>query len=87
MLVPLRDRCILTAVGAARGTSSIAALRLAIGAFLAPHLYFIFFGTLDTSFAHLPVVLDLRFRKFAVFPEDDVEAESEYAQAYKNNCR
>ena len=68
------------AIGSARRTSAVAALRLAVRTFLAPNLYFFFFSALDASLAHFSVVLDLGLRELAVLPEDDVEAETEYAE-------
>ena len=70
-------------IGSAASAASFAALRLAVRTLLAPDLYFFFFGALDAPLAHLSVVLDLGFRKLSVLPEDDVEAESYYAKAYK----
>ena len=72
------------AIGSARRTSAVAALRLAVRTFLAPNLYFFFFSALDASLAHLPVVLDLCFRELAVLPEDDVEAKAEYAERHQH---
>ena len=72
------------ASGAAGRTSSVAALRLAVGAFLAPKLYLFLLCAFDTSFPHLPVVLDLSLRELAVLPEDDVETESEDAERNKD---
>ena len=71
------------AVGSARRASAIAALRLAVRTLLAPNLYFFFFSALDASLAHLPVVLNLGFREFSVFPEDDVEAQAKDAERHK----
>ena len=59
---------------AASASSFIAGHGFAVGTFLAPYFHFFFFGALDASFAHLPVVLYLSFRELAVLPEDDVEA-------------
>ena len=66
--------CSSMTVASATSTTSFRACRFAVRAFLAPHFYFIFFGTLDSSLAHLSVVLDLCFRKLSVLPENDVEA-------------
>ena len=74
---------VLMAVGSAAATAALTAYRFAVWAFLAPQLYFIFFGTLDTSLAHLSVVLDLCFRELSVLPEDDVEAKTEDTESYK----
>ena len=75
--------CSSAAVASATSTASFRACRFAVRAFLAPKFYFIFFGALDSSLAHLPVVLDLCFRKLSVLPEDDVEAQAEDAESYK----
>ena len=61
------------------GASAFAADRVTVLVFLAPKFYFLFLGALDASLAHLLVVLDLSLGELAVLPEDDVEAESEYA--------
>ena len=37
------------------------------------------FNALYSSLAHLPIVLNLSFRKLSVLPEDYVEAQAEYA--------
>ena len=74
---------VLMAVRAARGASAFTAFRLAVRAFPAPYLHLFFLGALDASLTHLPVVLNLGFRKFSVLPEDDVEAETEDAECYK----
>ena len=70
--------------GTAASATSVSAGRRAVSSFLAPHLYLILLGALDASLAHLLVVLDLSLRKLSVFPEDDVEAKSEYAESDKN---
>ena len=71
-----------------RATASTAAFvagdRVAVLVLLAPQLYLFFLGALDTSLAHLDIVLYLGLRKLSVLPEDDVEAESEYAESYKD---
>ena len=65
-------------------TSTLAAFsRGAVGVLLSPKLYFLFLGALDASLAHLHIVLDLCFGKLSVLPEDDVEAQAEYAQTDK----
>ena len=71
------------AVGATRGAAALAALRFAVGAFLAPYFHFFLLGALDAPIAHLPVVLDLGLRKLSVLPEDDVETEADHAEADK----
>ena len=68
-------------------SSFVAGYRVAVLVFLAPKFYFFLLGTFDASLAHLLVVLDLCFRELTVFPEDDVEAKSEYAERYKNQSR
>ena len=74
-----------TATGA---SSFIAGYRVAVLVLLAPKLYFFFFSALDASLAHLDVVLYLGFRKLAVLPEDDVEAQSENAESDKyQSCK
>ena len=61
---------------------------VAVLVFLAPKFYFFFFCALDASFAHLLVVLNLRFGELSVFPEDYVETQTEYAKAYENkSCK
>ena len=71
-----------------RSTSStssfIAGYRVTVLVFLAPKFHFFFLGALDSSLAHLLVVLNLCFRELSVLPEDDVEAKSEYAERYKH---
>ena len=72
---------------ASRSAASAAALvacdRITVLVFLPPKLDFIFFSTLYSSLAHLDIVLYLGFGKLSVLPEDDVEAQSENAEAYK----
>ena len=72
---------------AASASSFVAGYWSAVLIFLAPYLHFLFLGALDASLAHLPVVLYLRFRKFSIFPEYDIEAEADHAEAYKCKCR
>ena len=79
-------RLLVAVVAFATTTTAIAALRLTIGAFASPHFYFIFFCTLDASLAHLNVVFNFSFRKLAVFPEDDVETQTEYAKSDQDKC-
>ena len=67
------------AVGAARRATTFATFRLSVRAFLAPYLHFFFLGALDASLAHFQIVLYFGLRELAVFPEDYVETESEYA--------
>ena len=73
-----------------RSTTSTSAViagdRVAVLVFLAPKFYFFLLGTFDASLAHLDVVLDLCFRELSVLPEDDVEAQAEYAKCDKNDC-
>ena len=73
----------LVTVASATCASSVRAQRFAVRAFLAPYFYFFFLRTHDAPLAHLSVVLDLRFRELSVLPEDDVEAQAEYAECYK----
>ena len=70
-------------------TSTLAAFsRGAVGVLLSPKLYFLFLGALDAPFAHLHIVLYLCLRELSVLPEDDVEAQAEYAQAHKyQSCK
>ena len=77
-----------TDVGAGTASTSafVTGYRIAILIFLAPQLYFILLGALDTPLAHLDIVLDLSLRKLSVLPEDDVETESEHAEPDKNQC-
>ena len=71
--------------GTATSASSVTAgYRLSVIVLLAPYFYFFFLRALDAPLAHLSVILDLRFRELSVFPEDDVEAHSEYAKCYKD---
>ena len=51
--------------------------------FLTPKFFLFHFGALNTSFAHLFVVLDFCIRKLAVFSENNVEAEQKNANANK----
>ena len=67
----------------ARASAFIASHGVPVLVFLSPELYFILFGALDSSLAHLHVLLYLRLGKFPVLPEDDVEAHSENAQGNK----
>ena len=72
---------------AAASTSAfIASDRVAVPVFLAPKLYLILLGALDAPLAHLDIILDLCFRKLSVLPEDDVEAQSEYAESDQDQC-
>ena len=64
-------------------TTTLTAYRLAVLVLFAPNFYFFFFCALDTSLAHLSVVLDLCFRELSVLPEDDVEAKTEDTESYK----
>ena len=72
---------------ATSASAFIAGNRIAVLVLLAPKSYLFFLRALDASLAHLLVVLDLCFRELTVFPEDDVEAKSEYAERYKNQSR
>ena len=67
-------------------SSFVAGDRVAVLVLLAPKLYLVLLGALDASLAHLDIVLYLGLRKLSVLPEDDVEAESEYAESDKNQC-
>ena len=58
----------------------VAGDRVAVLVLLAPKFYLFFLCALDASLAHLLVVLYLRLRELAVLPEDDVEAQTEYAE-------
>jgi hypothetical protein len=71
-------------VASAAAATAFTALRLAVGAFLAPKLYFIFLGALDASLLHFTIVFDLCLRKFTIFSEDDVETQTENTKCYKN---
>lgn len=73
----------LVTVASATCASSVRAQRFAVRAFLAPKFDFFFLCALDASLSHLPVILDLCFRELAILPEDDVEAQAEYAECYK----
>ena len=73
-------------VASAAAATAFTALRLAVGAVLAPMFYFIFLRALDAPLAHLLIVFNLSLRKLSVLPEDYVEAQTEYAKAYENNC-
>ena len=78
MHVPLRNRIYKSAADitrtAAPASSFVAGHGIAVLVFLAPEFHFLFLGALDAALAHLDIVLYLRFRKFSVLPEDDVEA-------------
>ena len=67
-------------------SSFVAGCWRSVRVFLAPKLYFIFFCTLDTSFAHLLIVFNLSFWELSVLSENDVETKSEYAQSDKYQC-
>ena len=71
---------------AAPASSFVAGYGVAVGVFLAPKFHFFFLGALYSSLTHLLVVLDLGFREMTVFPEDDVEAEAEYAKCDQGQC-
>ena len=64
------------ASGAATAATVFAALRFAVGTFLAPKFYFVFFSALDASLPHLSIVLNLSFGELAVLSENDIEAEA-----------
>jgi hypothetical protein len=53
-------------------------LTIVVFVFLAPEFFFFNFGTLDSPFAHLLVVLNFSVWEFTVFSEYDVEAKEEY---------
>ena len=72
---------------AATSASPIAAgYRIAVLVLLAPYFNLFFLGALDASLAHFSVVLYLGFGELSVLPEDDVEAQAEYAKCDKNDC-
>ena len=71
---------------AAPASAVVAGYGSAVLVFLTPKLYFLFLCALDTALAHLPVVFNLCLRKLSVLPEDYVEAQTENAKAYENNC-
>ena len=71
-------------VASAAAATAFTALRLAVGAFLAPKLYFIFLGALDASLLHFTIVFDLCLRKFTIFSEDDVETQTENTKCDKD---
>jgi hypothetical protein len=50
-------------------------LSVVVFVFFAPEFFFFDFGTLDSPFAHLLVVLNFGIGEFSVFSEDYVEAE------------
>ena len=54
--------------------------------FLAPNFFLLHFGALDSPFAHLFVVFNFSVGEFAVFPENYVEAQKEYAQSNNYKC-
>ena len=88
MLIPLRDRLMTSFSRSTTSTSAfVAGDRVAVLVLLAPKFYFFFLCALDASLSHLPVILDLCFRELAILPEDDVEAQAEYAQAHKDQSR
>ena len=71
-------------VASAAAATAFTALRLAVGAFLAPKFYFIFLGALDASLLHFTIVFDLCLRKFTIFSEDDVETQTENTKCDKD---
>ena len=73
----------LVTIGSAASAAAFAALRLAVRTLLAPKFYFIFLRALDAPLAHLLIVFNLSLRKLSVLPEDDVEAQADYAQGHK----
>ena len=54
--------------------------------FLAPDFLFFHFGALDSPFAHLFVVFNFCVGEFAVFSENYIEAQKEYAQPVPQKC-
>ncbi len=87
LLVPIRYRLYLVAVSSAGRAAAFVADRRAVRVLPAPELHLLLLGALDTPLAHLPVVLNLSFRELSVLPEDDIEAEAEYAEAHKYYSR
>ena len=77
-------RLSVAVVATATAATAFTALRLAVGAFLAPKLYFIFLGALDASLLHFTIVFDLCLRKFTIFSEDDVETQTENTKCDKD---
>ena len=72
--------------GSATSASSfIAGYRIAVHVLLAPKLHLLFLGAFDASLAHFLVVLDLCLRKLSVLPENDVEAQTEYAKRHEDD--
>ena len=71
-------------VASAAAAAAFTALRLAVGAFLAPKLYFIFLGALDASLLHFTIVFDLCLRKLTIFSEDDIETQTENTKCDKD---
>ena len=71
---------------ATSASSVIAGHGVAVLVFLAPKFYLFFLRALDAPLSHLLVVLYFRLRKLSVLSEDDVEAKSEHAQSYKDQC-
>ena len=79
----------LVAIGARTTTcasSFVTGYWAAVRILLAPKLYLIFFSTLDASLAHLLVVFDFCLRKLSVFPEDNIETQTEDAQSDEYKC-
>ena len=72
--------------GTAPASAFVAGHRVAVLVLLAPKLYLFLLGALYAPFAHFLVVLYLCFRKFSVFPEDDVEAKAEHTKRYQDQC-
>ena len=73
----------VNAGAAASASAFITSHWVSVLVLLSPKLDLILLGALDSSLAHLYVLLYLRLGKFPVFPEDDVEAHSENAQGNK----
>ena len=84
MLIPLRDRLMTSFSRSTTSTPAfVAGDRVAVLVLLAPKFYLFFLCALDASLAHLDIVLYLGLRKLSVLPEDDVEAQADYAQGHK----
>ena len=77
-------RLSVAVVASATAATAFAALRLAVGAFLSPKLYFVFLGALDASLLHFTIVFDLCLRKLTIFSEDDIETQTENTKCNKD---
>ena len=73
------------AVCTACGTSAFITFRGTVSFLGTPKFHLLFLCAFYTSLTHFSVVLNLGLSKLSVFPEYDVEAQSEYAKSYKDD--